>query len=529
MALTKVSYSMISDAASNVVDYGADPTGLADSTTAIQAAINSLSSTGGTVFFPKGTYRTDSGVTLVSKLTLLGETGAVLKPTNTVPFWAYRGVSTSNVKVQNLTFEGTGTAFTDGNQRLLQIESGDNIEITGCTFTKAREGGVSLNTCNFVVVSNCVFTQCYGTGLVTRDGCARVAVSSCIFYLNGNTGVATSAAGRGLLFWETANSAVSNCVFEANTEYGLRLYSQTGDAQADRNIAISNCTFRDNGTTAAGKIDLYVYNEQGDIERVAITGCSFSTRSGNTSAVLSARDITLSGCTFRAITPQTAVAVSLFGSTNASCTGNVIDGFDQAFFMSQTVGSVTTNCTVASNQIQNVIRFNSSIQGTGNVIANNVITHGGAGAADVCFTLTTASVSCRIIGNTVDGFYRGFNFASAGAFIEIKNNTTINSSSTGFFAEFNTNISQQVISNNNFDSVFPNIFGQFDKPSLASFARSTFYTNTIPSSGGVGNGNNITWSVGDRAYNSSPAAGQPKSWVCTVAGTPGTWTSEGNL
>jgi hypothetical protein len=38
-----------------------------------------------------------------------------------------------------------------------------------------------------------------------------------------------------------------------------------------------------------------------------------------------------------------------------------------------------------------------------------------------------------------------------------------------------------------------------------------------------------TWSVGDRVFNDNPVVGQPKSWVCTVAGTPGTWVSEGNL
>jgi len=39
----------------------------------------------------------------------------------------------------------------------------------------------------------------------------------------------------------------------------------------------------------------------------------------------------------------------------------------------------------------------------------------------------------------------------------------------------------------------------------------------------------LTWKVGDRRFNSTPAVGTPKSWVCTVAGTPGTWVSEGNL
>lgn len=38
-----------------------------------------------------------------------------------------------------------------------------------------------------------------------------------------------------------------------------------------------------------------------------------------------------------------------------------------------------------------------------------------------------------------------------------------------------------------------------------------------------------TWGVGDRMVNSVPVVGQPKAWACTVAGTPGTWVSEGNL
>jgi hypothetical protein len=38
-----------------------------------------------------------------------------------------------------------------------------------------------------------------------------------------------------------------------------------------------------------------------------------------------------------------------------------------------------------------------------------------------------------------------------------------------------------------------------------------------------------TYKQGDRVLNNAPAVGQPKGWVCTVAGTPGTWVSEGNL
>jgi hypothetical protein len=38
-----------------------------------------------------------------------------------------------------------------------------------------------------------------------------------------------------------------------------------------------------------------------------------------------------------------------------------------------------------------------------------------------------------------------------------------------------------------------------------------------------------TWQKGDRIINSNPSVGQPKGWVCTSGGTPGTWVSEGNL
>lgn len=38
-----------------------------------------------------------------------------------------------------------------------------------------------------------------------------------------------------------------------------------------------------------------------------------------------------------------------------------------------------------------------------------------------------------------------------------------------------------------------------------------------------------TWTAGRMLYNATPTVGQPKGWVCTVGGTPGTWVSLGNL
>jgi hypothetical protein len=58
-------------------------------------------------------------------------------------------------------------------------------------------------------------------------------------------------------------------------------------------------------------------------------------------------------------------------------------------------------------------------------------------------------------------------------------------------------------------------------------AQRIFYSSGTPASTAPWNAS--AWIVGDRAFNSAPAVGSPKGWLCTVAGTPGTWVSEGNL
>jgi len=64
MSLTKVSYSMISGAFYNVQDKGADPSGVSDSTAAIQTAVDEALLTGGTVFLPTGYYRVTAPINI---------------------------------------------------------------------------------------------------------------------------------------------------------------------------------------------------------------------------------------------------------------------------------------------------------------------------------------------------------------------------------------------------------------------------------------------------------------------------------
>ena len=83
MALTKATYSMINGAPANVLDYGADPTGVADSTAAFEAALAASSC----VYAPSGTYLVSRAIRLTGGKRLFGDGKTVsnLKRTNTTP------------------------------------------------------------------------------------------------------------------------------------------------------------------------------------------------------------------------------------------------------------------------------------------------------------------------------------------------------------------------------------------------------------------------------------------------------------
>jgi parallel beta-helix repeat protein len=95
MSLTKASYSMITGAPVNVLDRGADPTGVADSTSAIQSAIN----TGRPVYFPSGTYKVTSTISYTGTVNISGDNATIQSSALTFKF-----TDASNSRVKGLNF-----------------------------------------------------------------------------------------------------------------------------------------------------------------------------------------------------------------------------------------------------------------------------------------------------------------------------------------------------------------------------------------------------------------------------------------
>jgi hypothetical protein len=130
MSLTKVTYSMIDGITVNVSDFGAVGDGVADDRAAIENAINSLASTGGTVYFPKGTYLLNSYssdtarasahaqiLPILSNVSLVGQSGSEIVVGNFFDdknFSVFNGlaaVKTNSVELKNIGFYNLNVSF----------------------------------------------------------------------------------------------------------------------------------------------------------------------------------------------------------------------------------------------------------------------------------------------------------------------------------------------------------------------------------------------------------------------------------
>lgn len=145
MSLTKVSYSLIQGAPKSALDYGADNTGTADSTTALQAMFDA----GGVVMIPPGDYKItapvtiDSGVTGVLWYGRIVSTYAGVQDGSTHPsviFNGFSGFVNGLLHLENSA--ASGATASDG----VQFLNCDRIWVEGIEVKNQRFGVIMSTT-----------------------------------------------------------------------------------------------------------------------------------------------------------------------------------------------------------------------------------------------------------------------------------------------------------------------------------------------------------------------------------------------
>ena len=214
--------------------------------------------------------------------------------------------------------------------------------------------------------------------------------------------------------------------------------------------------------------------------------------------------------------------VLIVGCSNSNITNNIIDGIGQnGIILLSGADIASTNWTITDNYIagdamSNGIRCKNDYapavaQYRGNFISGNQI----LGYTSLAY------------GITIDGVYERNN-------IIIGNRIKNNNGASGYDC-FNSTGITSIVSNNIFEGrgfytgvlvTYSNNIGAVLSAvgllTQTNGANSVYYTSASPPSTG-------TYNVGDISWNQAPAAGGTPGWVCTTAGTPGTWKAMANL
>lgn len=228
MSLTKVSYSLITGAPVNVLDFGAAGDGVQDDTAAVQSAINHAQSQtqDGVVYFPAGKYRLTSSLAVgeAKNLQLVGEGGLFTGSTLFADFngaifysdvaqtWSARNLVFTGDPVDNGTY-GVKIDTTAGSAQVY-------MTFTNCTFNDLAYGVYLSNafTCRF---ENCEFATISARGVEIAGGSGCSFVSTVVEMCNG----------YGMLL-DGIGHTLTGCYFENNAinQGGTRDLVISGDS-----------------------------------------------------------------------------------------------------------------------------------------------------------------------------------------------------------------------------------------------------------------------------------------------------------
>lgn len=316
MALTKVTYSMIEGAQFNVLDYGADPTGVSDSRDAVQNAINALAATGksGVVVVPAGTYKMNSGITIdASVCTFIGysalldfssfaaSTGAAITITGAaINYFGNPYFNGVNV-IQGLKIQGPGQAVA-GNTGVLFTGSGllgsNDYAMRDCEVFSFDKGIILGNVAYHLLFDHCSVFLCSVcvTAQKFSNAGARNVFHRCTIF-NSDYGFALYNSSSG-------STDITDCVIAGISLVPILI---TGG-----HLCVTNCDIEPGGSHGATYRTLWVTDDE-------YPSYSYINWHGNQVTVKNATSVPIYGIDGAAI--LTITGGYLYA--NPSCTGGV--------------------------------------------------------------------------------------------------------------------------------------------------------------------------------------------------------------
>ncbi len=484
-------------------DFGAIGDGTTDDIAAVLAAI----ATGKSIDFSNGTYAVSASVLPASNTTWVGYNTGGLK-------WLTKlclidAVSIANWRMEGVIVDGNYTAYTV-NSALdtpwgVRVNDCDNIQIVGNVFKKLyRIGimvghGVSTPSTAVVVEANVVEdigrsvdpSVGFGNGIASEMGMGVRIINNTVRRITGNT-TATAGInvepGTGQLCQDY--EIAGNRIDDIDDAAGIQNYMTASLTASRDGISIHDNYIRNTGSGKG------IFCRQFGDTSIRNNRCE-DTQGISVSAFLDG-DVMVTGNEVLGTTSGNGIEL-INGAKKAIITGNRIRnivGIGIYTDVNDATAASLKSLTIANNEVMDVSSFGISFTGFQFSISNNLLTR--------CSTANAAGYYLQPNGSAqaIDGIVEG-----------------------NVFTHFSGSITAFVRAEGDvFDQTFFGVNAFAGSPSrylttaIAGRIPGVFTSATPP--GG-------TWKVSDYVYNENPIAGGTVQWVCTTAGTPGTWTAVG--
>lgn len=580
MALTRVHDRMISGAPINVIDYGADPSGVADSTSAIQAAFdaaassNELANVKGVVF-PEGLYKVSSSITISSQNIYVTATGiARIQPTDLSASSTYTIFNLTgalgHATIENLTFYMFGSDCNGiGATQLWRQSTIENCQFVG------GDTGIDLAVSGTdkwgVTIDKCRFNDCdYGVRWIVNGQTGQIR--DCLFFNCTVQDLRVVAGGVG------SQIIVEGCVFEnAGTARGTAFYFDSIEEVTMIGCQAERLYYDSGATGVAADYQFFFGNSTAKFDSCRFWGGGWgSVAPGNSRQYGMWLDN--SKVTFVSSRLYSFTEKAIHGINNSRLVCDLQSRLDYRID-----GDLLITCSdeIGENYILNGAYEKFKAAGTGSLPFSWVLPGSGGATKTTSGLIGVHSIAAVTItdGNNYDTnsfmveekqnigirfFYKISNGPGGKCLVKDADTGSILYTVLGNDINLAGSTDNQGLLTDTFEipSGTRRIYLQFVKNvgttsmqieevavyKIASIAKSgSVYSDNDSSFGFQGSFGPAlpykptdihmntaapiadTWTVGDRVVQRTPTVGQPKAWACTVSGTPGTWVSEGNL
>lgn len=285
-----------------MLDYGADPTGVSNSATAIQSAITAAAVSGGAVYLPSGVYLMSAGVTVPSSVSIYGDgfTSELRRNTGVAAFdfitiedgaahiglydfyingvtkldngtasnrycgirvWANGGARPNDIEIVGIHVDKTtsGEIQAEGNRAAVLLEDCYDIRMSRCKFYDNRATAILITVAYGTTAVNTdriQIEQCYGIGEVAPfDSDYPDGFGS---FISGNShqdvlvsGCYVDGFGFSNISMNGPRSTVQNCISKNSKYAGINLGHSTVGENCDDSVVDGNIT---SGNTFSGII-----------------------------------------------------------------------------------------------------------------------------------------------------------------------------------------------------------------------------------------------------------------------------------